>query len=179
MLLTFWILILSADQLHVFFASVYLDVCVHDNLSWSNNSLILFFFLLKIDEILGDYANLFKDHYYVKASGNCDLSRISDPHNEFKGKNVLIERKDVPTKASKLGMSVDEYAHILGICREKLFNVRSKRPRPHLDDKVSVLFACTLGIIPFFPFWWGWWRHRIILSFNLYHMFEGSVCLFR
>lgn len=92
----------------------------------------------EVEEVVGDYANLFKDHYYIKASGNCDLSRMSDPHNEFKGKNVLIERKDIRTMASKLGMAVDEYARILGTCREKLFHVRSRRPRPHLDDKVIV-----------------------------------------
>ena len=66
---------------------------------------------------------------------------MSDPHNEFKEKNVLIERKDVPTMASKLGMPVDEYSRILGLCREKLFNVRCRRPRPHLDDKVLMLHA--------------------------------------
>lgn len=92
----------------------------------------------EIEEILGDYATLFKDHYYVKSSGNCDLSSMSDPHNEFQGKNVLIEREDISSMASKLGMSVDEYSRILGECRQRLFNVRSKRPRPHLDDKVIV-----------------------------------------
>ncbi|ONK62977.1 uncharacterized protein A4U43_C07F10120 [Asparagus officinalis] len=40
--------------------------------------------------------------------------------------------------ASKVGMPLDEYSRILGECREKLFNVRSSRPRPHLDDKVIV-----------------------------------------
>ncbi|XP_008789958.1 spermatogenesis-associated protein 20 [Phoenix dactylifera] len=92
----------------------------------------------EIEEILGDYATLFKDHYYVKSSGNCDLSSMSDPHNEFKGKNVLIVRKDISSMTSKLGMSVDEYSQILGLCRQRLFNMRSRRPRPHLDDKVIV-----------------------------------------
>ncbi|URD82176.1 spermatogenesis-associated protein [Musa troglodytarum] len=92
----------------------------------------------EIEEPLGEYANLFKDHYYIKPSGNCDLSRMSDPHNEFKGKIVLIEREDIPSMASKWGKSVDEYCHILAECRKKLFDVRSKRPRPHLDDKVIV-----------------------------------------
>lgn len=92
----------------------------------------------EVEEVVGDFANLFKDHYYVKSSGNCDLSRMSDPHNEFKGKNVLIERKDVPSRASKLGMSVDEYSDVLGVCRAKLFRVRLSRPKPHLDDKVIV-----------------------------------------
>ncbi|XWS46704.1 hypothetical protein CRYUN_Cryun14cG0091000 [Craigia yunnanensis] len=92
----------------------------------------------EIDDILGEHASLFKEHYYVKPSGNCDLSRMSDPHNEFKGKNVLIERNDSSALASKLGMPFQEYLGILGECKKKLFDVRSKRPRPHLDDKVIV-----------------------------------------
>ncbi|KAK1315644.1 hypothetical protein QJS10_CPA05g00498 [Acorus calamus] len=92
----------------------------------------------EVEDVMGDSAKLFMEHYYVKTSGNCDLSRMSDPHNEFKGQNVLIERKDISTMASKYGMSVDEYCDVLGTCRQKLFNVRSRRPRPHLDDKVIV-----------------------------------------
>ncbi|XP_042476928.1 spermatogenesis-associated protein 20 isoform X1 [Macadamia integrifolia] len=92
----------------------------------------------EVEDIVGEHANIFKDHYYVKPSGNCDLSQISDPHHEFKGKNVLIERNDTSTLASKLGISKDEYLDILGACRKKLFDARSKRPRPHLDDKVIV-----------------------------------------
>lgn len=92
----------------------------------------------EVEEIVGDNANLFKNHYYVKSSGNCDLSSMSDPHDEFRGKNVLIERNDVFSMASKLGLSVDEYSHVLGVCRQRLFEVRSSRPKPHLDDKVIV-----------------------------------------
>ncbi|XP_052479771.1 uncharacterized protein LOC105803044 isoform X2 [Gossypium raimondii] len=92
----------------------------------------------EIDDILGEHASLFKEHYYVKPSGNCDLSSMSDPHKEFKGKNVLIERNDSSALASKLGMSIQEYLDILGECKKKLFDARAKRPRPHLDDKVIV-----------------------------------------
>uniref|UniRef100_A0ACD5XDT2 Uncharacterized protein n=2 Tax=Avena sativa TaxID=4498 RepID=A0ACD5XDT2_AVESA len=92
----------------------------------------------EIEDTLGENAELFKNHYYVKSSGNCDLSGMSDPENEFSGKNVLIERKSGSLVASKSGKSVDEYYQILGDCRQKLFDVRSKRPRPHLDDKVIV-----------------------------------------
>ncbi|XVF80507.1 hypothetical protein PTKIN_Ptkin15bG0079200 [Pterospermum kingtungense] len=92
----------------------------------------------EIDDILGEHASRFKEHYYVKPSGNCDLSRMSDPHNEFTGKNVLIERSDSSALASKLGMPIQEYLDILGEYKKKLFDVRSKRPRPHLDDKVIV-----------------------------------------
>lgn len=92
----------------------------------------------EIEDILGEHATLFEEHYYVKTTGNCDLSRISDPHNEFKGKNVLIERSSTEALSKKQGMSVEQYLDILGMCRKKLFEVRSKRPRPHLDDKVIV-----------------------------------------
>ena len=93
-------------------------------------------FLFKIDDILGEHATLFKDHYYIKPPGNCDLSRMSDPHNEFKGKNVLIELNDTSALASKLGLPIEKYLDILGECKRKLFDARSRRPRPHLEDKV-------------------------------------------
>ncbi|KAK6937428.1 protein of unknown function DUF255 [Dillenia turbinata] len=92
----------------------------------------------EIDEVVGEHAKLFKDHYYVKAPGNCDLSRMSDPHNEFKGKNVLIERGSPSELAPELSMPIEQYHGILGECRQKLHNIRSRRPRPHLDDKVIV-----------------------------------------
>ncbi|XP_076888595.1 uncharacterized protein LOC143539063 [Bidens hawaiensis] len=92
----------------------------------------------EIEDIVGEHANLFKEHYHIKKSGNCDISSMSDPHKEFKGKNVLIERKSANELASKLGMPLEKYQEILGVCRKKLFDARSKRPRPHLDDKVIV-----------------------------------------
>lgn len=64
---------------------------------------------------------------------------MSDPHNEFKDKNVLIERKSPSEMAPKFAMPVEKYLHILGQSRKKLFEVRSSRPRPHLDDKVLSL----------------------------------------
>ncbi|KAI3979037.1 hypothetical protein MKX01_016212 [Papaver californicum] len=92
----------------------------------------------EVESIIGEYAKLFKEHYYIKPSGNCDLSKMSDPHKEFKGFNVLIERDDASAMASKFHMSKNEYFDVLGACRKKLFDVRSRRPHPHLDDKVIV-----------------------------------------
>ncbi|KAK0581385.1 hypothetical protein LWI29_013141 [Acer saccharum] len=92
----------------------------------------------EVEDILGDHAILFKEHYYVKPTGNCDLSRMSDPDDEFKGKNVLIELNESSALASKLGLPMEKYLDILGECRRKLFDVRSRRPKPHLDDKVIV-----------------------------------------
>ncbi|XP_050363698.1 uncharacterized protein LOC126782482 [Argentina anserina] len=91
----------------------------------------------EVEDILGEDATLFKNHYYIKPAGNCDLSRLSDPQSEFKGKNVLIERKN-DSEASKFSLSVEEYLDILGRSKRKLFEKRCSRPRPHLDDKVIV-----------------------------------------
>jgi hypothetical protein len=43
---------------------------------------------------------MFIAYYYVKTEGNCDLSRMSDPHGEFGGKNVLIKRPSVDVQGS-------------------------------------------------------------------------------
>ena len=93
----------------------------------------------QVEELLGkENAKLFANHYYVKPGGNCDLSRMSDPHNEFKGKNVLIEHEGIPEMASKLGLKVEEYAEILGACPEKIFLRRCCHLQPHIDDMVIV-----------------------------------------
>nr|GMC77733.1 spermatogenesis-associated protein 20 [Ipomoea batatas] len=54
------------------------------------------------------------------------------------GKNVLIERNATLAMASKHGLPVERYLDSLGSNRRKLFEVRTRRPRPHLDDKVIV-----------------------------------------
>lgn len=97
---------------------------------------LIFSVCSKIEEVLGkERAQMFIMHYYVKAEGNCDLSRMSDPHGEFGGKNVLIRRPGVDV-AAKFGKKPEEVAQYLGQCRAELHAYRAKRPRPHLDDKV-------------------------------------------
>jgi uncharacterized protein len=79
-------------------------------------------------------APMFCRHYGVDPEGNAD-SR-SDPHNEFDGKNILIERCPPTQTSSEYNLSVDEVKAVLAMGREKLFVARSARPRPHLDDKI-------------------------------------------
>lgn len=94
----------------------------------------------KIENQLGkERAAIFTIHYYVKPSGNCHLSPASDPHNEFTGKNVLIDRQGLAKTAAKVAMSVDELDKELGKSREELYGHRQRRPRPHLDDKVRII----------------------------------------
>eukprot|EP00899_Mesostigma_viride_P021032 jgi/Mesvir1/28930/Mv17715-RA.1 len=91
----------------------------------------------EIESILGkDKSAVFCDHYYVKRGGNCDLSPFSDPHGEFAGKCVLYQTRAVEDTASRHGLSVEDCDALLADAREKMFQERAKRPRPHLDDKV-------------------------------------------
>jgi hypothetical protein len=82
---------------------------------WSEN---------EIDSALGDAAALFKDTYGIERGGNAPAG--SDPHGEFTGKNILIQRNEIVAAATKS----------LARSREILLAIRSKRPRPHLDDKI-------------------------------------------
>ncbi len=87
-----------------------------------------------VDEALGDAAEIFDFHYGVQPHGNAPEG--SDPHDEFRGKNILIERHTIAETAQRFKKSEDEIATLLVRCREKLLAIRVKRPRPHLDDKI-------------------------------------------
>jgi uncharacterized protein YyaL (SSP411 family) len=88
----------------------------------------------EIDEALGDAAEIFDFHYGVQPHGNAPEG--SDPHDEFRGKNILIERHTVAETAEHFKKSQQEIDESLAQGREKLFAIRAKRPRPHLDDKI-------------------------------------------
>ena len=72
----------------------------------------------EIVDVLGEQdAEVFCRYYGVKANGNVD----EDPHGEFGGHNILYQAED--QKQSVPGIA-------------KLLETRSRRPRPHLDDKI-------------------------------------------
>src|SRR5205823_10275017 len=54
----------------------------------------------------------------------------------FRGKNILIERHTIAQTAEHFKKSEKEIGESLAQSREKLFSIRAKRPRPHLDDKI-------------------------------------------
>jgi uncharacterized protein YyaL (SSP411 family) len=60
----------------------------------------------------------------------------SDPQDEFRGKNILIERHTIAETAKHFRKTEEEIGRLLAECRAKLFSIRAKRPRPHLDDKI-------------------------------------------
>src|SRR5436309_9469815 len=88
----------------------------------------------EIDDAPGDAAEVFDFHYAVQPHGNAPEG--SDPHDEFRGKNILIERRTIADTAQQFKKSEQEIRDSLAKSREKLFAIRAKRPRPHLDDKI-------------------------------------------
>jgi len=88
----------------------------------------------EIEAALGDAAEIFDFHYGVQAHGNAPEG--SDPHDEFRGKNILIERHAIAETATHFKKTEDEIRKSLAQSRTKLFGIRAKRPRPHLDDKI-------------------------------------------
>jgi uncharacterized protein len=88
----------------------------------------------EIDPALGDAAETFDFHYGVQSHGNAPEG--SDPQDEFRGKNILIERHTIAETAKQFKKSEEEVRQSLARSREKLFAIRAKRPRPHLDDKI-------------------------------------------
>jgi uncharacterized protein len=60
---------------------------------------------------------VFCRRFGVKPNGNVQ----EDPHGEFTGRNILYAAQDVPANKQSIA---------------RLLEVRSRRPRPHLDDKI-------------------------------------------
>jgi len=89
----------------------------------------------EIDAILGERdSEIFSYLFNVKPSGNAQ----NDPHGEFINKNILIQLFTFEEASAKFGLPVDEIKTIVQTAKAKLFDARTKRPRPHLDDKVLV-----------------------------------------
>ena len=88
----------------------------------------------EIDAALGDAAEIFDFHYGVQPHGNAPEG--SDPQDEFRGKNILIERHTIAETAHHFEKTEEQVANLLAQNRAKLFSIRAKRPRPHLDDKI-------------------------------------------
>jgi len=88
----------------------------------------------EIDAALSDDAEIFDFHYGVQPHGNAPEG--SDPQDEFRGKNILIQRHTIAETSQRFKKSEEEVAKSLARSREILFAIRAKRPRPHLDDKI-------------------------------------------
>ena len=88
----------------------------------------------QVDSALGDDSALFKYHYGVQPHGNAPEG--SDPQDEFRGRNILIQRHTVAETAGHFKKSEDQVRLSLARSCENLLSIRNQRPRPHLDDKI-------------------------------------------
>jgi uncharacterized protein YyaL (SSP411 family) len=86
----------------------------------------------EIDKALGADADVFRIRFGVLPDGNAPF----DPQNEFTHKNLLYTARTIDEIADTTGRPAEAIAASLDRSRRVLLDVRSRRPRPHLDDKV-------------------------------------------
>ena len=96
------------------------------------------FYVWTADEINAcltpDEATIFRRVFGVEEAGN--VSPSSDPHGELAGQNVLFRQSEPDLVAKLTGKSGHVVEQLLVSAQKKLFVVRARRPRPHLDDKI-------------------------------------------
>jgi len=77
-------------------------------------------------------ADWFSYRYGVEAAGNV----LHDPHQEFTGKNILYQAHTIEETAEHFSRSIEEVRSAIAQASGVLFEARTKRVRPHLDDKI-------------------------------------------
>ena len=80
----------------------------------------------EIEEILGTNAELFCSYYHITEDGNWEEEQS----------NVLFRRKSDTELACKLNLSITELVDKIAVSARKVFEYRSKRIRPGLDNKI-------------------------------------------
>jgi len=89
----------------------------------------------EIDELLGkEEGSIFRYSFGARRDGNARPE--SDPHQELTGLNTLFRAYSVKKTAEFFKKTPEEVLDIQARGLKLLFEARSKRPRPHLDDKV-------------------------------------------
>ena len=86
----------------------------------------------EIAELLGEDAKPFVLRFGIQRDGNAP----HDPQGEFTGKNLLYIARSIEEIANLTGKDAGSVAEALDRASPALFEVRLRRPRPHLDDKV-------------------------------------------
>lgn len=94
------------------------------------------FYIFAFDELVSllgeETAQRFAYRYGCSPGGNV----FEDPHHEFTGKNILYQSRSLEETARRFGLAESDLAPELARAAQILLEARSKRIRPHLDDKV-------------------------------------------
>ncbi|GAB2686892.1 thioredoxin domain-containing protein [Mucilaginibacter koreensis] len=80
----------------------------------------------ELDDLLGENAALFNAYYHVTDEGNWEEEET----------NVLYRKESDELLAKQYNLSLSELRNIIHTSRETVFNYRSKRIRPGLDNKI-------------------------------------------
>jgi uncharacterized protein YyaL (SSP411 family) len=86
----------------------------------------------EIDALFGADSRAVKLRFGIEPDGNAP----QDPQQEFTGKNLLYVARSIDDIARETGRSHDHIVELLQRVRVRMFEARSRRPRPHRDDKV-------------------------------------------
>ncbi len=87
----------------------------------------------EIYQILGkEDGDIFLSVFNAEMAGNY----LDEATGRNTGKNILYLNSPLDREAKRLGLAADELKQILDRSREKLFEAREKRIRPHIDDKI-------------------------------------------
>ena len=89
----------------------------------------------EIDELLGkEDGSIFRYAFGARRDGNA--RHESDPHGELKGLNTLYRAVSLKKTGEYFKKTSEEIKAIIDKSIITVFVARSKRPRPHLDDKI-------------------------------------------
>jgi uncharacterized protein YyaL (SSP411 family) len=83
---------------------------------------------------LGDDFAFVAGHFGVEENGN--VPQRLDPQGELQGRNILAQRRSLAQSAQMNSLTPEQANERLLSALGRLREVRAKRPRPHLDDKI-------------------------------------------
>jgi uncharacterized protein YyaL (SSP411 family) len=86
----------------------------------------------EIDRLFGADASIVRRRLGIEDDGNAP----ADPQGEFTGVNIPYVSQSIEEIAARTGRTSEDVLRVLGDMRERMYEARAQRPRPHLDDKV-------------------------------------------